>query len=257
MTFTEFNLKEQLQKAAQEYGVEVPIVAGQVDVAGFVTALEEAFLEGRIGVEGKKVLDDYLAAFMSNEQEQVKQLYAGLAKYETYENKRAKIIAEGQALMTLAIKKGSQDQVAASQNYIDTQLADLEYENFKTSDMYADMFGDLNNLSVEALTTIREKVIELSQTIGSKLSPTNMKEIVSKIDDINKKLIEINPFEAGRESLKETAILRGQIDALSETIDAGVIAGLDPVDLIFLRAQLDLLQKDLSKTDFFFELLLY
>lgn len=242
-------LKEQLQKAAQEYGVEVPLVAGQVDVAGFVAALEEAFLNGRIGVEGKKVLDDYLAAFMSNEQEQIKQLYAGLSKYETYENKRAKIIAEGQALMTLAIKKGSQDQIVASQNYMDTQLADLEYENFKTSDMYADMFSDLNNLSVEALTTIREKVIELSQTIGSKLSPTNMKEIVSKIDDINKKLIEINPFEAWRESLKETAILKGQIDALSETIDAGVVAGLDPVDLIFLRAQLDLLQKDLSKTE--------
>lgn len=242
-------LKEQLQKAAQEYGVEVPLVAGQVDVASFVAALEDAFLDGRIGVEGKKVLDDYLAAFIGNEQEQIKQLYAGLAKYETYENKRAKIIAEGQALMTLAIKKGSQDQIAASQNYMDTQLADLEYENFKTSDMYADMFGDLNNLSVEALTNIRTKVIELSQTIGSKLSPSNMKEIVSKIDDINKKLIEINPFEAWRESLKETAILKGQIDALSETIDAGVVAGLDPVDLIFLRAQLDLLQKDLSKTE--------
>ena len=122
----------------------MPLAAGQVDVAGFIQELEDSLLHGRLGEEGKKVIEEYLSAYVENEQSQMKELFAGLAKYESYESKRAKIVAQGQALITLAVKKGASDQVAVARNMMETQLADLEYENFKTTEAYVDMFGGLS-----------------------------------------------------------------------------------------------------------------
>lgn len=241
-------LKQQLQKAAGEYAIEVPLVAGQVDVAGFIQELEDSLLDGRLGEEGKKVIEEYLSAYVENEQSQMKELFAGLAKYETYESKRAKIVAQGQALITLAVKKGASDQVAVARNMMETQLADLEYENFKTTEAYVDMFGDLNSLSIESLSKIRAKLIELSETMGAKLSPTNMKELVSKMDDVNKKIIELNPFQAWRDSLEEVKRLEKTVGVIEKSVEFGKKIGLDPVKLNIMITLLENLQKELDKT---------
>lgn len=215
-------LIEQLKTVLSEFNVTLP--EGKIDIAKLRMTLGGL----DIGKDQLAVIDEFINAYVENEARSVEKLFSNLDKYQTYEDKRAAIIRQGQEMINLAIVTGQTQQMANAHKMTEQKLAELEYENFKTTESYLDMFGDLDKVSTVALKNIRDKVVELSKTIGSKLSPTNMKEIVSKINDLDKEIVLRNPFQAWAESQKEIARIESMISYFEGMLDLDGALQLNP-----------------------------
>lgn len=75
------------------------------------------------------------------------------------------------------------------------QASKLEYEAFKDSPAYVEMFNNLDNVSTKMLEHLREKLQGL-QSEWQNLDPTELKELQSRLNAIDEKLATRNPFKA-------------------------------------------------------------
>lgn len=243
-------LQKQLEEIGKKMNIKIPIaVSGRVDIEGTRKAIDDALSAGSIGKDTKDLLTNALQSYSDNEATVISELFSSLGDYQTFEQRKAKIIADGEKMATDATSRGLMDQGAAIRKFTDTKTAELGYENFKTTDAYVEMFGDLDNLTTDALENIKAKLVEMSKGSLSGLSPASMKEIVSKIEDLSNKIIERNPFKAWAESLKKIEALKTTISNLEGTVDAGNAVGLDPVLLEVLVLVLAKLKKELAATE--------
>lgn len=229
-------LRDQIIKAV-DGKIDIPM--GKIDVS----KLRMDLLGADISKKQMELIDKYIEAYVDANETSVEKLFSSLDKYQSYENKKTEILRKAQELRDIAIETGQLNQLAAISTMTDKQLAELEYENFKTTDMYLDLFGNLDNISTDALYAMRDKVIEISKTIGSSLSPTNAKEILSKIDDLTKQIIERNPFKEWAKSKRDIEALKSTISYLEGSgLGAGFI--LNP-----LKADLANLEGDAKKAE--------
>lgn len=101
-------------------------------------------------------------------------------------------------------KNYSKEQVEKlKRGYLERQTreeAKLEWEAFKDMPIYVQMFEDLEHASTSTLTMMRNHLNGLRGMWGSALAPTQIKEIQSRIEDIEKQLETRNPWKMLRES---------------------------------------------------------
>ena len=76
----------------------------------------------------------------------------------------------------------------------------LEYEAFKETPLYVQMFEDLEHASTATLKTMRERLLALSKTWGVALNPTQLREMQSRMNEITEQLRQRNPFKALKEA---------------------------------------------------------
>lgn len=74
-------------------------------------------------------------------------------------------------------------------------LAKLEYQSFKDSPMYVAMFDNLDSASTTMLNNMRTKLMELKEAWGDLDMPTELKEMQSRLNEIDKQLAARNPFK--------------------------------------------------------------
>ena len=150
----------------------------------------------------------------------IQDLYKTLIKFEDYESKRVNILRNGieerRRIEQADIAQSEKDRLkAASQTAESKALAKLEYEDFKSSDMYITMFENLDYVSSDTLRRMREKLLELKTTMGESLDPTQLKEIVTKMEDIDAELSRKNPFKTLSRSIQEYKDEYGKISKKS------------------------------------------
>lgn len=75
------------------------------------------------------------------------------------------------------------------------EAAKLQYEAFKNSALYVQMFKDLDYASTSALTRMRDRLIELKSQ-WKNLSPTELKELQSRLNELDAQIAARNPFKA-------------------------------------------------------------
>lgn len=85
------------------------------------------------------------------------------------------------------LSKGLQEKEAK-------EAAQLAYEAFKDSPMYVAMFEDLDYASTTMLENMKQHLQSL-QGEWKNLDPQNLKEMQKRLDEINKQLIQRNPFK--------------------------------------------------------------
>ena len=68
------------------------------------------------------------------------------------------------------------------------------WEDFKNTDLYIEMFEDLDSVSTKTLEAMKVKLEEMRNSLKG-LDPSELKEIAKKINDVNKALVENNPFK--------------------------------------------------------------
>lgn len=68
------------------------------------------------------------------------------------------------------------------------------WEDFKNTDLYIEMFEDLDIVSTKTLEAMKVKLEEMRNSLKG-LDPSELKEIAKKINDVNKALVENNPFK--------------------------------------------------------------
>lgn len=137
----------------------------------------------------------------------IQDLYKTLVKFEDYEDKRMTILRNGieqrRKIEQADIAQSEKDRLkAASQNEEDKALAKLDYEQFKSSDMYITMFENLDYVSSDTLRRMKERLLKLKTTLGESLDPNQIKEIVTKMENIDAELSRKNPFKTLAESIR-------------------------------------------------------
>ena len=84
----------------------------------------------------------------------------------------------------------------------DEKMSKLNWDTFRGSDAYIDMFEDLGRVSTKALTDMRDKIYELKGSLTG-LKPSDMKTMVEAIRKLDDEVIRRNPFKAIVESMRE------------------------------------------------------
>lgn len=96
------------------------------------------------------------------------------------------------------------------------EVAKLQYEAFKDSPMYVQMFDDLDHASTRMLENMKSRVESL-QGAWRNLGPTRLKEMQSRLREIDEQLAKRNPFKVMADGLREYTRLRTKGDARGNT----------------------------------------
>ena len=74
------------------------------------------------------------------------------------------------------------------------KLDKQQWEDFKNTDMYIELFEDLDYVSTNTLNRMKAKLVEIRDSLNN-LDPSQLKDIAKRIDDVNKALVSKNPFK--------------------------------------------------------------
>lgn len=226
-------LAEQIKEMTGGYGVEVPISIISADNRIDYLALER-FIKSKQkelgGIESNAYKE--LVKIAQDGQKDLAKTYEGylkdLEKAKTYSDKRIELarytankIAEIEAS---ALPKEEKERLTAGHKEREKQKqGELEWETFKDMPMYVQMFDDLDNASETMLSNMKSKLTELQSVWGSTMNPTQLKELQSRLNDIDAQLAKKNPFKTLSDAMKQyKALSKGgtQADAERKLIEA-------------------------------------
>ena len=74
------------------------------------------------------------------------------------------------------------------------KLDKQQWEDFKNTDLYIELFEDLDNVSTRTLNRMKEKLVEMRDSLKN-LDPSQLKEIAKRIEEVNEALVTKNPFK--------------------------------------------------------------
>jgi hypothetical protein len=138
----------------------------------------------------------------------IQQWLKDLQKAKTYSQQRIELAQETQRRIAeiQADKSLSADDknklITGYQNREAREAAKLQYNAFKDSPLYVQMFDDLDNTSKKVLITMRNRLKALGTELKD-LDPTQLKEMQSRINEIDEQLVKRNPFSELVKGMKE------------------------------------------------------
>ncbi len=199
-------LTEQIKEMTGGYGVEVPISIISADNRIDYLALER-FVKSKQkelgGIESNTYKE--LLKIAQDGQKDLAKTYEGylkdLEKAKTYSDKRIEL-ARTTAAKIREIEQNPQyteEQKAelkrGYQEREEREAAKLEYEAFKDTPLYVQMFEDLEHASTSTLEMMKSRLEALSGVWGTALDPTQLKEVQSRMNEIDEQLRNRNPFK--------------------------------------------------------------
>lgn len=141
-------------------------------------------------------------------------------RMKTYNDYMKKSISERAALEIAAAKEaakirstaGLSDEVKEAllrrlQEETAKSRADMEWKDFRESEIYVRMFEELDYVSDATLQRMRQRLDEIKESIGSAFSPEQMRSFMSAYNDIESQIISRNPFKALVSSMREIRVL--------------------------------------------------
>lgn len=199
------------------FDVEVPVNVISSEGAIDYTALEK-FVRDNADRLGSIESDTYkeLLKIAQDGQNQMAKTYEGYLKdlevAKTYADKRIELardtankIAE---IERSKLPQAEKDRLKAGYTERESrEAAKLEYEAFKDTPLYTQMFEDLDYASTSALTRMRDRLVTLKGQ-WKNLDPTQLKELQRRLDEIDNQLATRNPFKALIDSFKQWNDLR-------------------------------------------------
>ncbi len=141
-----------------------------------------------------------------------------LADYGTYQQKR-EAIADLYALkISQAETKGER---LALQKQMESALKELDFEEFKGSINFADIFGNLDEQTTDALRVLRDKLASYINQAAKDLRPEDLKELQDAFSKLDIKIAERDPWEEMKSALQEYGdALREINEAKEESVNA-------------------------------------
>lgn len=179
----------------------------------------------KYGDEGEKLISESEKKITDAQQ---KEIQDRMKKYATYLTKqyseianiRIKLQKEMYEVDTLDMSDVQKQSIKQRlQDEANKQIQKLTWEDFKASDMYTQMFDDLDKVSTKGLDYMVERLEELKGTLTD-LDPTELKEIIKAINDIKEEQLSRNPLEGIGEDVKEALDFAKQRKELEEQITA-------------------------------------
>lgn len=199
-------MQTQLNSALETLKAEGPVSAD------LEKAFKEMDFEKILGFEGlpekvEKIVREAYESTQKYSAEQIKTWLKELEKFETYGEKRVQLakqtaqkIADINASSIPEAQKTS--LITQYQRKEAEQVAKLQYEAFKDSPMYVDMFENLEAASMKMLTNMRDRLIGLKEQ-WKDLDPMQLREMQRRIEEIDTQIAAKNPFKTLIEAFKQ------------------------------------------------------
>ena len=177
----------------------------QVDwkkVADIYKAHQEDMLEAN-----RKTAEELIKNAQKISADQIQQWVKELEQVKSYADKRVELARQtAERIREIEQSNIPQEQKdSLTEQYRkreEEQASKLQYEAFKDSPAYVEMFNNLDNVSTRMLEHLREKLRELKNE-WQNLDPTRLKELQSRLNAIDEQLVARNPFKALANSIKE------------------------------------------------------
>ena len=157
--------------------------------------------------EWQDVLKEMAKDSQNFERDRALSLIKALEKAKTYGEQRVKLAKENaERIAQINAMDIPEDQKEAlrkqSGNKDSKDVAKLQYDAFKDSAMYIQLFENLDTASSKMLTNMRENLVKLKEN-WKDLDPTQLKEMQNRLNEIDEQLAKRNPFAAIAEGLKK------------------------------------------------------
>ena len=188
--------------------------------------------------------------------------FKDIEKAETYASKRIKLaqrtadkIAEIRADMAVdpELKEGGEKLIAGLIDKEMKEAAQLEWDAFKDTPLYVQMFEDLEQASTSTLEMMKQRIDALSGTWGSMFDPAQLKEMQSRMNEIDEQLRKRNPWKSLKTAYQEYKVAtesvtlagagRNSGDASSRYYDAIAKYGADSVQANAAKEELEARRK--------------
>lgn len=220
----------------------------QVDwkkVADIYKANQEDMLEAN-----RKTAEELIKNAQNISADQIQQWVKELEQVKSYADKRVEL-ARQTAERIREIEQSNLPQTqkdALVEQYKQReqeQSSKLQYEAFKDSPAYVEMFNNLDNVSTKMLEHLREKLQEL-QSEWQNLDPTQLKELQSRLNAIDEKLATRNPFKALANYVKDyyNQLKQGSASDAEDALSAAIARQTEAYALLEQRIkEVDTAQK--------------
>lgn len=176
-------------KAKQNKGYKTKTFdASAVDTSNISSAFDSI-----IGYVSSRQKDDLM-----REQESAWNEY--LIKYGDYQKKKEAITKEYAAKIDSSLTKGERESLKKD---LEAQLRELDFSEFKKSIDFADVFGDLDMQTTDALKSLRDKLKDYINAAAKDLRPEDLKELQDALKNIDFKIAKRSPFKELYSGLSE------------------------------------------------------
>ena len=115
-------------------------------------------------------------------------------------------------------------------------VAKLQYEAFKDSPLYVQMFDDLDHASSRMLENMKARLLSM-QGAWRNLDPTQLKELQSRLREIDSQLAKRNPFKVLVDGMRQYYTLRTKGDSRGNKTRAAADADVMRMTEAYLQAE--------------------
>ena len=198
-------IREYFKDVYGNYAVEIPVeVIGADDGVNYLKLrelTEAAYKSEKIGKKAYEALLKIADAGQKDLEKTYEGYLKDLEKAKTYADKRIELARETAnkiAEINASENLSEGEKARLREGYLERErrlAAEQEYEAFKNSALYVQMFEDLGYASSGALKRMRERLKGLKAE-WQNLNPTEVKELQTRLNEIEAQLADRNPFAA-------------------------------------------------------------
>ena len=142
-------------------------------------------------------------------------------EYGSYQEKRLAITQDYALKIAAAETEGEKAMLKRRR---EDELKELDFGEFKKTVNLADVFGNLDAQSTEALSALRDKLKEYISGAARELRPSDLKELQDALTNIDLKLADRKPFRELKRSMDEYAKAQESVQKAQENLNT-VMAG--------------------------------
>lgn len=145
-----------------------------------------------------------------------------LKEYGTFMEKKEAIIKEYNDKIAEAATEGDRKIL---QKQMEENLKNLNFDEFKLSINFADVFGNLDAQATDALRKLRDKLKEYINSAAKDLGPEDLKELQDAFNNIDLKISERDPFGEFKNSLSSYKSAQKDVKKAQEDLNTVMKGG--------------------------------
>lgn len=169
-----------------------------------IAAAKEKLANGKSGLVSE---DDIAAAnlFLSQEDKKNQQELKDrvLTQFRTFEEQKTSIQNEYALLRAEAQRLNDEERIKQINQAENEALSALNSSFLMQSESWKNLFTDLDALTVEQIDKLVREIQDKLNTADLKLNPADLKAVLEKLDEAKSKILDVNPFKALGNSLRE------------------------------------------------------
>ena len=143
-------------------------------------------------------------------------------EYGNYQEKRLAIAQDYALKIAAAETEGERKSLAEKR---DSAIRQLDFDQFKGTIDWDKIFGDLDRISTETLSSLRDKLKQYLSGIGDEISPESYKEVMDALRDIESQMADRSPFETLQAGYKDYLSAMDEVRSAQNLLNQAQMGG--------------------------------